>query len=104
MKHTEEGGKISLHVFFRKGRAYFIVEDDGKGIEEGMEEKIFEEFVSISEGSGQEKNSADRKRGIGLGLAICKEVVRAHGGKIWAENRTEGGARFTFWLNAEQVG
>jgi two-component system sensor histidine kinase KdpD len=104
MKHTEEGGKISLHVFFRKGRAYFIVEDDGKGIEEGMEEKIFEEFVSISEGNGQEKNSADRKRGIGLGLAICKEVVRAHGGKIWAENRTEGGARFTFWLNAEQVG
>ena len=103
MKHTEEGGKISLNVFPRKGKVYFVVEDDGKGIVQGMEEKIFEEFVSISENSAGIKGSTDQKRGIGLGLTICKEVVEAHGGKIWAENRTEGGARFTFWLKAEQV-
>ena len=103
MKHTEEGGKISLNVFHRKGKVYFVVEDDGKGIVQGMEEKIFGEFVSISENSVGIKGSTDQKRGIGLGLAICKEVVEAHGGKIWAENRTEGGARFTFWLKAEQV-
>ena len=37
---------------------------------------------------------------MGLGLAICRQVIEAHGGEIWAENRAEGGARFTFWLNA----
>ena len=41
--------------------------------------------------------------GIGLGLAICRAVIEAHGGEIYAENRKEGGARFVFWLNAEQV-
>lgn len=95
VKHTEEGGTISLNVSFRDNRVYFVVEDDGDGIEEGMEKKIFDEFVSLSD------KSTDQKRGIGLGLAICKEVVRAHEGGIWAENRSEGGARFTFWLSAK---
>lgn len=98
LKHTSEGGVISLRANYRDGRVYVIVEDDGNGIRPGMEEKIFEEFVSFSE------HEADHKRGIGLGLAICKEVIEAHGGKIWAENRSEGGARFTFWLKAEKVG
>lgn len=97
VKHTEEKGFISLNVSYRGNKAYFVVEDDGDGIEEGMEEKIFDEFVSLSD------KSTDRKRGIGLGLAICKEVVLAHDGKIWAQNRAEGGARFTFWLYARQA-
>lgn len=95
MKHTEDTGYISLNVSYRSSRVYFVVEDDGDGIEEGMTEKIFDEFVSLSD------KSTDQKRGIGLGLAICREVVKAHDGKIWAENRAEGGARFTFWLKAE---
>ena len=94
VKHTQEGGSISLDVSYRKNRVYFVVKDDGDGIAEDMKEKIFDEFVSLSD------KSTDRKRGIGLGLAICKEVVEAHGGKIWAENRREGGARFIFWLEA----
>lgn len=94
VKHTQDGGSISLNVSYRENRVYFVVKDDGDGIEEDMKEKIFDEFVSLSD------KSTDRKRGIGLGLAICKEVVEAHGGKIWAENRREGGARFTFWLEA----
>ena len=51
---------------------------------------------------GQMKKGTD-KEGIGLGLAICKAVVNAHGGNICAENRKEGGARFMFWLEARQV-
>ncbi|GAA0258485.1 ATP-binding protein [Muricomes sp. OA1] len=94
VKHTQDGGSISLDVSYRKNRVYFVVKDDGDGIAEEMKEKIFDEFVSLSD------KSTDRKRGIGLGLAICKEVVEAHGGRIWAENRREGGARFTFWLEA----
>ena len=98
MKNTGEGGTIRLSLSFQDNKAYFVVEDNGKGIKPGMEQQIFGEFVSVSE------KSPDQKRGIGLGLAICKEVVEAHGGKIWAENRLEGGTRFTFWLKAEAAG
>ena len=94
VKQTQDGGSISLNVSYRENRVYFVVKDDGDGIEEDMKEKIFNEFVTLSD------KSTDSKRGIGLGLAICKEVVEAHGGKIWAENRREVGARFTFWLEA----
>lgn len=97
VKHTQEGGKIILTASFRRKRVYVSIEDDGPGIEEGMEEKIFDEFVSLS------GESMDQKRGIGLGLAICRQVIRAHGGEIWAENRSGGGARFVFWLPAEQA-
>lgn len=97
VKHTEEGGKITLDVSYRNEKVYFKIEDDGNGFDESMKNRIFDEFVSITSGS-------DHKRGIGLGLAICKEVVKAHGGEIWAENRSEGGARFVFWLDARRVG
>ncbi|MFR9062290.1 MAG: ATP-binding protein [[Clostridium] scindens] len=40
---------------------------------------------------------------MGLGLTICKEVVHAHGGDIWEENRNVRGARFIFWIPAKQV-
>ena len=65
VKHTQDGGSISLDVSYRKNRVYFVVKDDGDGIAEEMKEKIFDEFVSLSD------KSTDRKRGIGLGLAIC---------------------------------
>ena len=97
VKHTLEGGKIILTASFRRKRVYVSIEDAGPGIEEGMEEQIFDEFVSLS------GESMDQKRGIGLGLAICRQVIRAHGGEIWAENRSGGGARFVFWLPAEQA-
>lgn len=98
MKHTKEGGSIAAKTFYRNGRVYVQIEDDGDGISQDMLPHVFDEFVTAS------KERADHKRGIGLGLAICKSVVEAHGGEIWAENRPEGGARFTFWLKAKKVG
>lgn len=58
---------------------------------------LFDDFITAP------MASEDRKRGIGLGLAISKGVIAAHGGGIQAENRVEGGARFTLWLYAERV-
>lgn len=77
-------------------RAGFIirVQDDGAGIPPALTERIFEKFYQID--SGLERSS----NGVGLGLAICRGLVAAHGGRIWATNREDGlsGAVFHIWL------
>ena len=97
VRHTLPDSSISLAVYARETEAIFEINDNGRGIEEEMTDRLFEGFVTS-------KNSVvDGKRGIGLGLTICKAVVEAHGGRIWAENRPEGGARFAFSLPMEEV-
>jgi signal transduction histidine kinase len=54
--------------------------------------RIFERFHQGTNGS------AHTKGGVGLGLAICKEIVRAHGGRIWVSDAPQGGAVFSFLL------
>lgn len=97
VKNTVEGDSVTVRVIFKTGKVYIYVEDEGSGIEEEIKEHIFDEFVSRADGR------KDGHRGIGLGLPICRAVVEAHGGEIYAENRKEGGACFVFWLKAEQV-
>jgi len=74
-----------------KSRVWVIVEDDGRGLIDGEEEKIFERF-SRGGSAGQRAGS----EGAGLGLALAAEHVALHSGSIWAENRRDGirGARF----------
>lgn len=67
-----------------------IVSDNGPGLPRGMEEAIFEKFTR------GERESA--KPGVGLGLAICRAIVEAHGGTIHAETASTGGASFVFTL------
>jgi two-component system sensor histidine kinase KdpD len=71
--------------------ASFSVRDHGLGIKAGERERIFERY---------HRGSAGRrtKDGTGMGLAIAKAIVESHGGKIWAENDPEGGARFTILI------
>jgi two-component system sensor histidine kinase KdpD len=66
------------------------VEDDGPGLAHGIEQSIFDKFAR--------GEAASTRPGVGLGLAICKAIVEAHGGAIRAANRAQGGARFTFTL------
>ena len=49
-----------------------------------------------------QKSSADARRGVGLGLAICSDIIKAHGGSISAQNRESGGAEFIFTLPVEE--
>ena len=67
-----------------------VVEDDGPGIADGDCERIFAPFVR-GEGSAESP-------GLGIGLAICRGIIEAHGGKIRAESGSLGGARFVFEL------
>lgn len=75
----EDGDAIRLWVRKRDNRVLVVVEDTGKGIPEGAFEKIFQRFYSERPVEHFGNNS-------GLGLAISKQIVEAHGGVIWAEN------------------
>ena len=73
---------------------YLTVADNGPGLPGDLTERIFDRFYQVD--GGRERSSS----GVGLGLAICRGFVEAHGGRIWAENRTENGsgAIFSIWL------
>ena len=71
------------------------VGDEGPGIPKDELENVFEQFT-------QSSNTKSGAGGTGLGLPICREIVKAHGGHIWAENRTSKGALFSFVVPRSQ--
>jgi signal transduction histidine kinase len=83
-------GSVVKVLFQRKGdRIEAAVCDQGVGIPEEELEAIFDKFIQ----SSKTRTSAG---GTGLGLAICREIITAHRGRIWAENRPDGGAVIRF--------
>ena len=92
VKHTPLDSCIDLKVGILGNDVVFEVCDNGNGIAEDIMNRLFDGFTT------QKNNIIDGKRGMGLGLAICKAIVEAHGGAIRAENQPAGGARFVFSL------
>ena len=88
---TSEGGRVEVEVSREEGRLCFRVRDSGPGIDPEALPLLFERFTQ-----GRRERSEDR--GSGLGLFICREVARLHGGEITARNRTGGGAEFSLEL------
>ncbi|MCP4749478.1 MAG: HAMP domain-containing histidine kinase, partial [Proteobacteria bacterium] len=108
IKFTPKGSKVQLS--FKPGKlpldplqsdktpipAILVqVSDQGIGVPESELESIFDKFV-------QSSKTSTGAGGRGLGLAICKEIVRAHHGIIWAENNPEGGSTFSIVIPVEQ--
>jgi PAS domain S-box-containing protein len=98
IKYSPHGGRIELGVEADRGHARFTVSDEGLGIPLGEQKRIFEKFYRLD---------PDHRRGIGgsgLGLYICRELVRSMNGRIWVESDPGNGATFTFELPvAERV-
>ena len=93
--HAKGMKNIWLQVTVRGNRAVFCVADDGCGIPQ-------ERMPALFTGNQGTDTSADSARSnMGIGLSVCAAIVKAHGGEIWAENRSEGGAAFFFTLETE---
>ena len=91
VKFTAEGGLVGLRVAAHHNEVEFVVADTGPGIPEAHREHIFNRYW-------QAKHTA--RTGAGLGLAIAKGIVEAHGGRIWVESEVGRGSSFHFALPA----
>jgi two-component system, OmpR family, sensor histidine kinase KdpD len=89
-KYSGESEPIDIHARISGKMMQVEVEDRGPGIPEKDLERIFEKFYRVKR--------FENVVGTGLGLSICKGVVEVHGGRIWAENRPEGGVKLAFTL------
>ncbi|MEW8525274.1 MAG: ATP-binding protein [Candidatus Thiodiazotropha endolucinida] len=86
--HRHATSKIVLRGDSGNGEARIVVEDDGSGVPEQERERIFEPFARLD--SARDRESG----GVGLGLAIVNQIARWHGGRVWVETSSLGGARF----------
>ncbi len=94
LRYTPSGTNIEMIIETLPQEVKIAVTDFGPGIPKGQEEHLFEKFYQArSEGA---------QSGVGLGLAICRAIVEAHGGSIKGLNNPEGGAVFTFTLPNDQ--
>ena len=73
------------------------IADDGPGVPDADKPRLFDMFYTVG------KTQGDGRRGLGLGLALCRSIVRAHGGEIWVEDNQPQGAAFRFTLDPVEV-
>lgn len=90
LRYAPSNGQIKIKAVLIKDNFHISVQDDGPGIPDEFQSKIFQKFIQIKE--------RENAGGTGLGLAIAKEIVRAHGGSIWVESGKGKGSIFTFTL------
>jgi two-component system clock-associated histidine kinase SasA len=91
IKYTPAGGAITLSVLHRTTQKVQVsISDTGPGIPEEKQEHIFEGHVRLKRDEGKE--------GYGIGLSVCRKIIRAHYGQIWVDSVPEHGSSFHFTL------
>ena len=90
-RFAPRGGSIVLRARKRGSDLVIQVQDNGIGIPEEEQKRLFEPYYRAKLGKGE-------RRGLGLGLTLCKQLVELHGGKIWAESEEGKGSTFSFSL------
>lgn len=97
VKYTPSGSSIEISVTKEKGMVAVSISDNGPGIPDADKPRIFDMFYT----SG--KDIGDSRRSMGLGLALCKSIINAHGGTISVSDNKPHGTVFRFTLPAEEV-
>lgn len=97
IKYTPSGSEIEISATEKDNKIAITVADNGHGIADEIKPRVFDMFYT-----GAEK-IADSRRSLGLGLALCKSIVNAHGGEITVSDNKPHGAVFTFTLPKEEV-
>ncbi len=97
IKNTPRGSNIQIISEKVGGVIMVSVKDDGPGIDDDKKEHVFDMFYT-----GDNK-VADGRRGLGLGLALCKSIVEAHGGRISLKDNKPSGCCFSFTLPSEEI-
>ncbi|HEV7382670.1 MAG TPA: ATP-binding protein, partial [Dyadobacter sp.] len=88
IKFSPNGGRISVCLENKADKVLLSVHDEGIGIPENLKDQIFQPFNSAKRsGTGGEQS-------FGIGLSICKQIVEAHGGRIWYESEMGLGTTF----------
>ena len=98
IRHTGEGGEVQVEVRESNGMVEVSVQDTGEGILPEHLPHVFERFYR---GEKSRSREGMETGGVGLGLAIAKELVEAHGGRIWAESSPSRGTRISFMVPRE---
>ncbi|MNW28846.1 Sensor protein KdpD [compost metagenome] len=96
MKYTNSGTLITISVRREKDMVVFEVADCGPGIPDDYKPRIFEMFYTLN-------NKTDGRRGLGLGLSLCKSIVQAHGGAIGIRDNDPNGTIFYFTIPVSEV-
>jgi K+-sensing histidine kinase KdpD len=91
-KYSPSGGEVVVDVWADQTEVAVSVRDFGSGLPASDLDRVFEKFYRTDSSDSQPAY------GYGLGLYICRRLVEAQGGRIWAENHPEGGAIFSFTL------
>ena len=97
IRHTPPGGRVTLSTARASGMARITVADSGPGIPPEFLPRLFDRFYRA------DPSRARATGGVGLGLSIAKQLVEAHGGRLWAESTPGAGSRFIFELPLEET-
>ena len=97
IKYTPKGSNIRISAARKEKMIVVEISDNGYGISDSVKDKIFDMFFTINDKHG------DGRRGLGLGLSLCKSIINAHGGEIYVKDNIPKGSTFGFTLQEEEV-
>lgn len=97
VKYTPINSDIQIDAYKDESFVYVRIADNGDGIKDEDKEQIFDMFFTVH------KKNGDNRRGLGLGLALCKSIINAHGGIIYVEDNKPKGSVFIFKLPLVEV-
>ena len=92
IKYNHSGGQVTVTAYRKEKHVYLSVEDTGNGIPEELRERVFEPFFRVDKSRSRELG------GVGLGLALVREIVRVHDGSIAVRSNPSGGTVFDVML------